>query len=85
MKRQNARERRGLALFGVQEAAGGLPRAPAPTLPAAPSHARALAPFSGRVPGVQYHPPPGAGHGQNARVAGSGAARGAGGRRGSAR
>ena len=59
----------------------GLPRAPAPTLPASPSHARALAPFSARVPGVQYHPPSGAGHGQKGEgAAGTGAARGAGGR-----
>ena len=56
---QNAREWRGLALFGGQDAAGGLPRAPASTLPATPSHARAPAPFSGRVPGVQYQPPRG--------------------------
>ena len=56
---QKARDWRGAALPGVQEAAGGLPRAPAPTLPASPSPTRALAPFSGRVPGVQYHPPGG--------------------------
>ena len=42
---QNARDWRGLALPGVQEAGADLPRGPAPLVPAIPSRTRAPAPL----------------------------------------
>ena len=54
---QKARDWRGLALPGVQEAGAGLPRAPAPLVPASPSRTRAPAPLF-RVHARRAVPPP---------------------------
>ena len=54
---QNARDWRGLARPGGQEAGAGLPRAPAPLVPASPSRTRAPAPLF-RVHARRAVPPP---------------------------
>ena len=64
---QNARDGRGRALPGGQEAGADLPRAPATLGRGKASRTRAPAPLSGSMSGVQCLPPPRAGHGQKAR------------------
>jgi len=57
---QNARDWRGLALPGVQEAGEDLPRGPAPLVPAIPSRTRAPAPLFRVHARSAVSPPPGA-------------------------
>jgi len=81
---QKAGDWRGLALPGGQEAGTDLPRAPATIVPVSPSRTRAPAPLSGSMSGCSISPPPGRSRAKSGGLAGTGAARGAGGRDGPA-